>query len=134
MSSSRVTVSGALLVCSVDSTRCPVSDASIAICAVSRLWHTIAMNTPAVWANIILGPDWGLGPDAFLRKCDVFLERSQQTPLFLDLDFYFADAPDTAQAIVAAVAASSRLCPFFVGAARAEHCQPRRWQCRWPGR
>ena len=35
MSSRRVTVSGALLVCSVERTRWPVSDASIAICAVS---------------------------------------------------------------------------------------------------
>ncbi|MCY1375425.1 hypothetical protein D9M68_662130 [compost metagenome] len=35
MSSRRVTVSGALLVCSVDSTRWPVSEASMAVLAVS---------------------------------------------------------------------------------------------------
>ena len=35
MSNNRVSVSGALLVCNVLNTRCPVSDASIPVCAVS---------------------------------------------------------------------------------------------------
>ncbi len=49
MSSNRVTVSGALLVCSVESTRWPVSEASIAVCAVSssRISPTITTSGSA---------------------------------------------------------------------------------------
>ena len=45
MSSSRVTVSGALLVCSVDITRWPVSDASMATLAVSSSRISPTMTT-----------------------------------------------------------------------------------------
>lgn len=68
------------------------------------------MNTPAVFSNIVLSRDWGLGPDAFLRKIRIYLERSQSTPIYVDLDLYFADSLETTQAILAAIAPHIERC------------------------
>ncbi|KZV87118.1 hypothetical protein EXIGLDRAFT_840229 [Exidia glandulosa HHB12029] len=74
------------------------------VCAVSSLWHSIAMETPAVWANICLGSEWGLGPDAFLRKVQVTLDRSQSSPLLVDVDLYYIDGVERAHALLEAIA------------------------------
>ena len=49
MSARRITAEGASLVCSVDSTRWPVSDASTAICAVSRSRISPTMMMSGSW-------------------------------------------------------------------------------------
>ena len=52
MSSSRVTVAAALLVCTVDSTRWPVSEAWIDICAVSRSRISPTMMMSGSWRSM----------------------------------------------------------------------------------
>ena len=104
MSSRRVTVSGALLVCSVERTRWPVSDASIAICAVSlsRISPSMMtsgsarMNARSAFGEgpVDLGVDLHLaqarlgdldrilgGPDLALRDVDVAERRVQRRRL-----------------------------------------------------
>lgn len=80
------------------------------VCAVSTLWQTVALETPAVWANICLGPEWGLGPEAFLRKTATCLQRSQQSPLLVDIDLYYVDSVERAHALLATIAPHMSRC------------------------
>lgn len=58
------------------------------VSSVSRHWRNVVLRTPSAWSNIIL--DRRIFPQAslqtFIRRTEVFLQRSQSAPLTLMLD------------------------------------------------
>ncbi|PVG01975.1 hypothetical protein CPB86DRAFT_870671 [Serendipita vermifera] len=61
------------------------------VSAVSRHWRNVLLNTPAAWSNLVLDrriiahPSHAQLP-VFIRRTEVFLQRSQSAPLTIILD------------------------------------------------
>ncbi|KAE9391555.1 hypothetical protein BT96DRAFT_303686 [Gymnopus androsaceus JB14] len=59
---------------------------ALAISAVCLQWRSLALNLPSLWSRLKLEIlENSTAPDAFMDTLRLYLERSAQTPLFLDI-------------------------------------------------
>lgn len=61
---------------------------------VSNRWRSIAISTPSLWTYIVLDSDWGWRVPAFLRRTRAYLQRSQASKLFIDVDLCIVEGTD----------------------------------------
>ncbi|KAG8760648.1 hypothetical protein FRC14_002329 [Serendipita sp. 396] len=62
---------------------------------VSRHWHNVALSTPGIWARIVRKPTYMDSYSQFLSRCQRYLDRSKNHPLYIDVDFlyFYFEAP-----------------------------------------
>ncbi|RDX41478.1 hypothetical protein OH76DRAFT_1489460 [Lentinus brumalis] len=68
---------------------------------VSAKWRAVALSTPPLWSYIVLDADWAWRIPAFLGRMRVYLQRSQASKLFIDLDFRQFENPANVEAVMA---------------------------------
>ena len=80
---------------------------------VSVSWRAVALSTASLWSYIVLDADWAWRIAAFLRRTRVYLQRSQASKLFIDLNFRQFEDPANVEIVMAEVGPHLSRCYSF---------------------
>ena len=80
---------------------------------VSVSWRAVTLSTASLWSYIVLDADWAWRIAAFLRRTRVYLQRSQASKLFIDLNFRQFEDPANVEIIMAEVGPHLSRCYSF---------------------
>ena len=80
---------------------------------VSRHWRDLVLATPTIWTYIILDNDWSWRIPSFLRRLSAYLQRSQASKLFVDIDFRYVDSTHDTETIMSQLAPHLWRCYSF---------------------